>query len=116
MTAAELRKKADKALHDPDAKPSDVGYWTTRLAQRYSMPFTCLVFAFIGAPLGLRHHRSSSALGLGASLLIMFVYYFISLYLSRFGESGAISPIITAWTPVVLGGALGIALTVRANQ
>jgi lipopolysaccharide export system permease protein len=119
LTSRELRdqmEQAQRADAPPDEIRQNVGRWATRLAQRYSTPFTCLIFAFIGAPLGLRHHRTSSAVGLGVSLLIIFIFYFVSVYLSTFGDSGSLSPLVAAWTPLVLAGALGLTLTIRANS
>jgi len=86
------------------------------LVQRFATPFTCLVFALIGAPLGLRHHRTSNAMGLGISLLVIFAYYFFSVYLATFGETGRMSPTLAAWLPNVLGGLLGMVLIYRANR
>jgi len=86
------------------------------LEQRFSTPFTCLVFALIGAPLGLRHHRTSTAMGLGVSLLVIFAYYFFSVYLATFGESGRMSAVWAAWIPNILGAVLGVVLIYRANK
>lgn len=86
------------------------------LLQRFATPFTCLVFALIGAPLGLRHHRTSNAMGLGISLLVIFAYYFFSVYLNTFGETNRISPALAAWLPNILGGLLGVVLIYRANK
>ncbi|HEY3377972.1 MAG TPA: LptF/LptG family permease [Armatimonadota bacterium] len=115
LTSQEIRTYVAHLRHIGDPN-HDLGKWATRLIQRYATPFTCLVFALIGAPLGLRHHRTSSAVGLGISLLVIFTYYFISVYLSTFGDSGRLSPTIAAWTPNVLGALLGIGLIINANK
>ena len=86
------------------------------LTQRFAMPFSCLVFALIGAPLGLRHHRTSNAVGLGISLLVIFSYYFINVYLKTFGESGRMDPYLAAWLPNILGAILGVGLIFKANK
>jgi lipopolysaccharide export system permease protein len=83
---------------------------------RFSVPFTCLVFALIGAPLGLRHHRTSSAMGLGISLLVIFFYYTFFNYLNMIGRSGQISPPVAAWLPIGLGTVVGVILLIRANK
>ena len=116
---------------DPEAQTSDemrgtiahleqlgqkTGLWQMGLRQRYSVPVYCLIFALIGAPLGLRSHRTSSAVGLGISLLVVFSFYFFSVYLSMFGENNRIPPSIAAWTPNVIGALVGIVLIWRANQ
>jgi len=93
----------------------DIGKWSTRLAQRYSLPFTCIVLTLIGAALGLRNHRTSSAIGLGISIIVIFVYYAFAIFISTFGDSGTISPYVAAWLPIVLGTIVGIILVARAN-
>ena len=115
LTADEIRANIAELRRSGDSK-KDIPRWATRLAQRYATPFTCLVFALIGAPLGLRHHRTSSAVGLGVSLLVIFAYYFFSVYLSTFGDSGTLSPLVAAWAPNVVGAILGVALIVNANR
>ncbi len=120
FTAGELRAYiAHKMILNKDEKSGvpdkEVGEYKMALSRRFAVPFYCLVFALIAAPLGLRHHRTSSAMGLGISLLIIFAFYFCTVYLSTFGESGRLSTDIAAWTPNVVGGVLGIILIARAN-
>lgn len=93
-----------------------VGEWQMGLAQRFSVPFSCLVFALIGAPLGLRHHRTSSAIGLGISLLVIFGYYSFSVYMNTFGENGRMPAELAAWLPNIVGAVLGAVLIYRANK
>lgn len=115
LTSDEIREFIAELRRSGDSK-GELGKWRTRLAQRYSTPFTCLVFALIGAPLGLRHHRTSSAVGFGVSLLVIFIYYFTSVYLSSFGDSGRLPPLVVAWLPNIIGTALGVYLVARANK
>ena len=103
-------------LHEIKGGRDVIGKWSTRLVQRYSLPFTCLVFTLIGASLGLRHHRTSSAVGLGISIIVIFVYYFIAISLSTLGDGGSVSPYFCAWAPIVLGLTVGTALILRANR
>jgi lipopolysaccharide export system permease protein len=84
--------------------------------RRYAVPFSCLVFALIGAPLGLRHHRTSSAVGLGVSLLLIIIYYFVTHFLSMLGERGVLNPYLAAWLPNGLGAVAGIGMMIKANK
>ena len=45
------------------------------LNNKLSIPFTSMLFALIGTPLGLRRLRGGAAVGLGVSILIIFCYY-----------------------------------------
>jgi len=116
LTSDDIRLQVREMIAAGKGTPHDLGQWLTRLDQRFSTPFACLVFALIGAPLGLRHHRTSSAVGFGISLLVIFAFYFVNVYVTSFGDNGTIPPAVSAWTPNVLGAILGIFLLLRANR
>lgn len=115
FTAKEIKKYIGHMV-DIGKDDRTVGHWDMALARRFAMPFYCMVFALIAAPLGLRHHRTSSAMGLGISLLVIFAFYFTTVYMSTFGESGRMPTTLAAWIPNIIGSALGIGLIVRANR
>jgi len=121
MTVRELQVYIDQKITQNTTEPNadnakEVGIDRMALAKRFATPFYCLVFALIAAPLGLRHHRTSSAMGLGISLLILFAFYFSNVYLSTFGESGRLTPTLAAWLPTLVGVVLGVVLIARANK
>lgn len=86
------------------------------LYQKLSLPLACLVFALIGTPLGLRPQRSSSAMGLGLSIVIIFAYWVLTHYMTILGENGQISPAAASFIPTLAGAGAGVALIVRAAK
>ena len=36
-----------------------------------------MIFALVGAPLGMQSHRSASSVGFGLSIIVIFIYYVI---------------------------------------
>jgi len=87
-----------------------------RLHDKIALPFACLVFALIGAPLGLRPHRGGSALGLGLSILIIFAFYVFGHYMHILGASGSVSPAVASWLPNIVGLLAGIGLSIKAPK
>ena len=84
---------------------------------KLSIPFACLVFATLAAPLSIRSHRSSHAWGFAISLMIIFAYYIIWHYFTVLAKSAVINPAVAAWVPNVIGLAVGAGLMVkRARQ
>lgn len=115
LTLVELRSQARAleaaAQHDPKEAEKR---W--RLVQHFHLrlaaPWAAVCFCVLGFPLGLRPQRTSTGIGFGLSLAIIFVYYIVFNSLRAFGEQGALSPVIAAWTPnfLVLGVGLGMML------
>lgn len=94
----------------------DVAEYEVRLYQKIALPLATLVFALIGAPLGLRPHRSSSATGLGLSIVIIFAYWILMHYMTILGRNGSISAVAASFTPTAICAAIGVALIVRAAK
>ena len=123
----------DIALRQRDAEQmtwGELGEYLRRLAKegvptaelrvawhhKLSVPFASLIFAIVGAPLGLRSPRTGSALGLGLSIIIIFTYYVIWNYLAIVAEKGAFPPFLAAWAPNFAGLAIGAVLIRRAAR
>jgi lipopolysaccharide export system permease protein len=81
-----------------------------------AIPFSCLVFVILGAPLGLSPQRSSSSIGLGLSVLIVFFYYFLTFFTMAIGDLKIISPMISAWLPNIITGGIGLWILNKSAQ
>jgi lipopolysaccharide export system permease protein len=78
--------------------------------QKMAIPLACLIFALVGAPLGIQPHRSASSKGFGLSVVIIFVYYLILSLGSALGEGGQLPAALGAWLENILLGGWGIYL------
>lgn len=102
-----------RMLHDEGV---EVREYRVKLYQKIALPLASLVFALIGTPLGLRPHRSSSAMGLGLAIVIIFAYWVFMHYMTILGNNGAISPAAAAFIPTLFGSGAGVALIFRAAK
>ncbi|MDX1977704.1 MAG: LptF/LptG family permease [Pseudanabaenaceae cyanobacterium bins.68] len=84
-----------------------------RLQQKYALPFICVVFALVGAPLGMRPQRTSTARGFGVSVLIIFGYYLLLFVCGALGQVEILSPLLAAWMPNLICFGAGLFLTSR---
>lgn len=91
-----------------DATHDEVNYHL-----KWSVPFASLIFAIIGASVGIRPVRTSSSIGLGMSLLIIFAYYILMAVGMSLGLSHTIPAILAAWIPNIVVGIVGVILIPR---
>ena len=80
------------------------------LNKKLTVPLSCLVFALIGMPLGIRAHRSVRARGFTLGLFLVLVYYLFRLSGEALVETGRLSPILGTWTPNWIFAAAGTLL------
>ncbi len=83
-----------------------------RIQQKISLPFACLVFALIGAAIGIKPQNSGRGISFGICIGLIFFYYLFSFISGSMGIQGVLSPFLAAWLPnfIVLGAA-GLMLT-----
>jgi lipopolysaccharide export system permease protein len=79
--------------------------------KKFSIPFSCIVFVLLGAPLGIRSRRGGVGMGAGIGILFFLVYYLFLIGGEQLGDRGLVSPPLAMWAPNVLFGGLGLFLT-----
>ncbi len=79
--------------------------------KKYSIPFSCIVFVLLGAPLGIRSKRGGVGMGAGIGILFFLVYYLFLIGGEQLGDRGIVSPPLAMWAPNILFGGLGVFLT-----
>ena len=67
---------------------------------------TMFLLPMLAVALGVPPKRSSSALGVFLSIVMIVTYHKINQYAASFGELGKIDPVIALWVPFVLFAAL----------
>lgn len=112
MSIDDIQKKMD----DVKKTGKDTTSYEVELHKRYALPFTCIVFALIGVPLGIQPHRSGRSYGFILSILILLAYY-ISLTASEVLALRKIMPTYFAgWIPNLLFSGLGVYLLVKTAR
>ena len=86
-----------------------------QLNMKMALPFASLVFALLGAPLGLSPRRASSSLGLGLSILVIFFYYILTFISMAVGELRLFTPGVSAWLPNIATAGIGWYILAKAS-
>lgn len=114
LTNAQLGEKA-QALRKNNAA-SDARTVEVEQARRIMVPLSSLIFALVGAPLGIAPNRAAKGVGFGYSILITFLYWIALQFASSLGISGALPPVLAVALPNIAGLALGIYLIARVRR
>ena len=75
---------------------------------KWAIPAASIVFALVGAPLGIQSHRSASSVGFGLSIIVIFIYYLIMTAGSALAQGGYLPPLIGAWLQNIILGIVGL--------
>jgi len=97
--------------YDQMAKRLEVEIW-----KKYSIPFACIVFVLIGAPIAVRYRRAGVALVVGVSLAVFCAYYVALIGGEHLADREHLSPFWAMWAANVLFGILGFGAFFQARR
>jgi len=84
--------------------------------KKLSIPFACVVFVLVGAPLGIRSKRGGVGIGAGTGILFFLIYYLFLVGGEQLGDRGFVTPFWAMWAPNVVFGGLGLFLTLSVSR
>jgi LPS export ABC transporter permease LptF/LPS export ABC transporter permease LptG len=103
----------DKAAH---SDPISARWYLIEFHRRFALPTACLVLALVGIPLGLSSKKSGKSGGFVLTILLVFVYYTISVIGVSLARQGRVPPWFGAWLADFVFFALGLFLLIRSEK
>ncbi len=103
----------NKAAH---TDPVSARWYLIAFHKRFAFAAACLVLALVGIPLGLSSKKSGKSGGFVLTILLVFVYYVISLIGVSLARQGHVSPWFGAWSANIVFLAIAIFLLFRAEK
>src|SRR5437667_3739488 len=89
------------------ARQRAAGY-EVEIHKKCAIAAACIIFALVGAPVGLRFQRGGVGLVIGVSLAVFTVYYIGLIGGEELGDRLLVSPFFAMWTPNLLFAVLGL--------
>ncbi len=110
-----------KSLIQPDINNSF--YFNTRAEQykveiykKYALPFACIVFVFVGCPLGIKTRGGNFGISAGISLAFYIFYWACLIGGEKLADRGIVAPWLAMWLANIVVGIIGIVLTITVNN
>ncbi len=90
-------------------------YWV-EIHKKYSLPFACIIFVLIGAPLGTMMRKGGFGMAAGMSLIFFLVYWAFLIGGEKLADRGLLSPLMGIWSANIFLGLLGILLMIKSAR
>lgn len=94
--------KIKDRIKDMKAKGLRTSGPEVELSKKFSIPFTCLLFAILGAPLGIKSSRSGKSGSFGVTVAVIMVYYIGLILTQNLGRIGKIHAYTSVWIPNII--------------
>jgi LPS export ABC transporter permease LptG/LPS export ABC transporter permease LptF len=96
-------------IHDTRGTP-DQKRFLIEMHNRFALPVSCLVLMLVGVPLGAASRRGGKSSGFVFTILLVFVYYFLSSTGIALGHQSRLPAFLAVWSANLLFAASGIFL------
>jgi len=90
-------------------------YWV-EVHKKYSLPFACIIFVLIGAPLGTMTRKGGFGMASGVSLVFFLIYWSFLIGGEKLADRGMLSPFVGIWSANIILGLLGIILMIKSAR
>lgn len=87
-------------------------YWV-EVYKKYALPFACIIFVLIGAPLGVMVRKGGFGVAASISLFFFLLYWAFLIGGEKLGNRNMLSPFLGMWAANILIGIAGIILTIK---
>lgn len=111
---------------DKDLSPEDAAAYMRRLKdsvsygveihKKFALPFICLIFGFLGLPLGASTRKGGRTSGFTISIGIILLYYVLITAGEQMAMDGKISPWMGMWGPNILLFLAALVLFLKAAK
>ena len=90
--------------------------YSVEIYKKYSIPFACIVFVLIGAPLGIMARRGTFGVAASRSLGFFLLYWSCLIGGEKLADRGFIDPWFGMWSANIIIGFMGLYLTIRTAR
>lgn len=86
------------------------------IQERYALPFSCLVFAWLGSTLGIISKPKAKSNTIGFAAIAIFAYYATQLLSNSLATAGVVLPFWGVWLPNLIGLSSGYFILFSTNK
>jgi len=112
----EVNTTAQQPGRQNDAPDVRARWYLVEFHRRLALPTSCLVLMLVGVPLGLSSKRGGKSMGFVLTILLAFLYYFVSLSGISLGRGGRLPAWISVWMANFFFAAAGLYLLYRVDR
>jgi len=89
---------------------------TVEIQKRFAFPFSAIIFALLGAPIGIRSREGGKWSGMGVGIFMIIVNYLLLMLSEGLGREGTIPPALAVWIPNIIMGVIAFYLIYLASH
>ena len=118
-TADQILRVLENETNIVEANRNQKSRYGVEIHKKYSIPFSCIIFVLLGAPLAIRSGKKGMTMAIGFSILFFLIYYMFLISGEKLADRRLVSPWLSMWMPNIVLSVVALFLlhrTVREAQ
>ncbi|MEL7222692.1 MAG: LptF/LptG family permease [Bacteroidota bacterium] len=99
-----------------DRKKEDKVKFIYEMHTKYSMALVCIIFVFVGAPLGAIVRKGGFGYPLLVSVVAFIIFIVLTIFCRKIAETFLLPAALAAWLPCLILAPIGVWLTLKARS
>jgi len=92
----------ENETHIIESNTSQIFRYGVEIHKKYSIPFSCIIFVLLGAPLAIRSGKKGMTMSIGFSILFFLVYYIFLIGGEKLADRRIVVPWFSMWLPNIV--------------
>lgn len=111
----QITEEIERKRQDPNTPYKTIANLEFGMYNKIAVPLGAVVFALLGAPLGIRNTRTGVGSGFALSVALSFAYLTLANLLAVYAKNGSLPSWIASFAPVLVGVAAAAVAVWRKN-
>lgn len=103
LSMSQIRQEIVRMRNQENADSKQIANLEFGYYNKIALPLAAVVFGMLGAPLGIRNHRTGMGAGFALSVLLSFAYLTLANFMAVYSRSGLIPPAVASFAPCAIG-------------
>lgn len=86
------------------------------LHKRFALPASIFVFALLAIPLGIRKVRSTGLGSFSTGLVVILIYFVLSLTFESLGKDATLNPVLAIWSTNIIFALFGVYIFYKSSR
>jgi lipopolysaccharide export system permease protein len=99
-----------------NSQEKTIQQYTVEIQKKYAIPIACILFIFVGCPLGIMSKKGNFGFAAGISFGFYIFYWAFLMGGEKFADRGVLPANLSMWVGNAIILILGLLLTMRVNN
>jgi lipopolysaccharide export system permease protein len=114
--AEQIRQILETQVYALDSNLRQINRYSVEINKKFAIPFSCIIFVLLGAPLAVRSGRRGMTMSIGFSIVLFIVYYIFLNGGEKLADRRLMYPWLSMWLGNIVFFAVAVVLLRQTNR